>query len=530
MTNLTAVWVIAGSIERFQRVHDRLLQLGVQPPAEWVHHVPCCIPGCKRLAPGEQSLSQTHSSLWRRAWETGVGRAAIFEDDVETTHSSVDLCQGFQKQLLLFGHCEKYKCLHAYAIDAHAGRQLWLAWNASLNLPPYYCTNTDIVASNFCLMNRRFANNTLRPAGLRGCTQFKGHPGGGLFGEGIFGQNRSMANYLHARKGKGKRVNANSTILNEPVTYTYKKTKKLRLSGSRPIAGRRLRSTRRSRLGKEQSQKPCEHAFQCPQACVARQSKSQWGEDKVLMTALLELQPHGGTFVELGALDGISLSNTFALERCMNWTGLLIEGNRVNFEVLQRSGRARSSYAHSAVCRGGRGTVTMTHGGGATAGQMGVLGANHFKLWHKMGVNAKHTDAVPCDTLQSLMEQNLHSSHATLLSLDVEGAEDEVLASMGSALGDAFKMVLVEWGSDAVANTRVHERLANAGYRLWRTLKLGITAWGGRSRVYLGSTAAAARGWTMGEELNMTGKRVLSSSPDGSCGCAPGREAARVLR
>lgn len=227
MTKVTAVWVIAGSFVRFRRVHDRLLELGVQPPAEWVHHVPCCIPGCKRLAPGEQSLSQTHSSLWKRASEMGAGRAAIFEDDVETARTSVDLSEGFDRQLLLYGHCEKYKCLHAYGVDAHAGRQLWLAWNESLHALPHRCTNTDIVASGYCWNTRRYkSNHTSKPLDAQGCMRFRGKPGDGLFGEGIFGQNRSMANYLHARVGKGKRVYADSTKLNEPVKMTYKAAKR----------------------------------------------------------------------------------------------------------------------------------------------------------------------------------------------------------------------------------------------------------------------------------------------------------------
>ena len=229
MTNLTAVWVISGSFVRFRRVHDRLLELGVQPHAQWVHHVPCCIPGCKRLAPGEQSLSQTHASLWKRASEMGTGRVAVFEDDVETMHMRVNLSVGFDRQLLLYGHCEKYKCLHAYGVDAYAGRRLWLAWTESLNAKPHLCTNADIVASSYCWTTRRFlSNRTLKPPNAQGCMRFRGRPGVGLFGEGIFGQNRSMPNYLHARFGKGKRVYANSTILNEPVKFTYKAYKRAR--------------------------------------------------------------------------------------------------------------------------------------------------------------------------------------------------------------------------------------------------------------------------------------------------------------
>ena len=46
-----------------------------------------------------------------------------------------------------------------------------------------------------------------------------------------------------------------------------------------------------------------------------------------------------GQFVELGALDGVTGSNTLGLEACYGWSGLLIEANPTNFRRLQRSGR-----------------------------------------------------------------------------------------------------------------------------------------------------------------------------------------------
>ena len=56
-----------------------------------------------------------------------------------------------------------------------------------------------------------------------------------------------------------------------------------------------------------------------------------------------------GSFVELGALDGTTFSNTLLLERCYNWTGLLIEANAENYEQLQRAKRKAVSQ-HYAVC------------------------------------------------------------------------------------------------------------------------------------------------------------------------------------
>ena len=58
-------------------------------------------------------------------------------------------------------------------------------------------------------------------------------------------------------------------------------------------------------------------------ACARRTSRSQFGEDLVLLPTLLaaalRMPRHQGIFVELGALDGVTFSNTIMLEQCFGW-------------------------------------------------------------------------------------------------------------------------------------------------------------------------------------------------------------------
>jgi hypothetical protein len=49
-----------------------------------------------------------------------------------------------------------------------------------------------------------------------------------------------------------------------------------------------------------------------------------------------------GFFIESGAFDGITHSNTLWLERDRNWKGLLVEGNPHMAEKVHKSGRSRS--------------------------------------------------------------------------------------------------------------------------------------------------------------------------------------------
>ena len=44
-----------------------------------------------------------------------------------------------------------------------------------------------------------------------------------------------------------------------------------------------------------------------------------------------------GTFVEIGGNDGLSTTNTYHLERCLGWQGLLIEGRPENFNKMVRA-------------------------------------------------------------------------------------------------------------------------------------------------------------------------------------------------
>ena len=186
-------------------------------------------------------------------------------------------------------------------------------------------------------------------------------------------------------------------------------------------------------------------------------------------------------FVELGALDGVELSNTYLYERCFGWRGILIEANSHNYRKLLKSGRYRSQFVHSAVCSGEPRNVSMTRQGGRTAGQVAVMSAAFLKKWHRKDID--HTEMVPCMSLSSILRQHGHES-ATFLSLDVEGAEAEVLSAVDPAM---FELIMVEWGLNDQLNARVHALLTRARMRLHRQWTVDHISDGGRSRVYVGT-------------------------------------------
>jgi len=241
----------------------------------------------------------------------------------------------------------------------------------------------------------------------------------------------------------------------------------------------------------------CGYAKDACSACVKQFGRGQHGEDRVLLRNLLlasEMRP--GTFLEIGAMDGDSFSNTLMLERCYNWTGLLVEADPGNFARLNQSNR-QAAMMHAAACEHVGGTIPFLmnkhrdreKGFSPVSVQLDAV-SHGFKERFLTDSKATEIVHVACMPLKRMMRQAGFDAGMTFLSLDVEGAEDKVLATVDPSL---FTVVLVEWApegslvdaTNTSKNGRVHERLVAAGMVLHETLTLGRATLGGHNRVYL---------------------------------------------
>ena len=203
--------------------------------------------------------------------------------------------------------------------------------------------------------------------------------------------------------------------------------------------------------------------------CVLRNARSH--EDIGLLPLLRNAAMHtaeGPTFVELGALDGEDGSQTWLLEHCFGWRGVLIEASPLNFAKIASKGRDHAVALNSAVCTPpeGRdtGEVTMMTGGGSVAGVVGQMPAGFLKRWAANRGSGSAT--VPCRRLGDLVAgAGLSGGRATFLSLDVEGAEEVVIRTLNLTSGGfPFSVVMVEadrW--DRAKNARVDQLLLGAG-------------------------------------------------------------------
>ena len=139
-----------------------------------------------------------------------------------------------------------------------------------------------------------------------------------------------------------------------------------------------------------------------------------------------------GFFVEAGAFDGYTQSNTYYLERAHGWRGLLVE------PVPILAGAARRERPASTVINCGlvpasysEPEVRLRYGGTMTL----VASAPGAREWAQTAQanmaldEPDHEFAVPARTLSSLLDE-IQAPEVDLFSLDVEGYEAEVLAGL----------------------------------------------------------------------------------------------------
>ena len=192
-----------------------------------------------------------------------------------------------------------------------------------------------------------------------------------------------------------------------------------------------------------------------------------------------------GTFVEIGANDGLFSTNTLSLEKCHKWRGLLIEANPSTFKQLLRSGRRQASMVNSAVCKptpsassaSEQGFVEMTVDGGAVAGMVSEFSKRHKAKWFQ---SALKTVRVPCKPMPALMSDAGLPLPSTFLSLDVEGGEEFVLATFDASI---FALIVIEWTSEASKLERIHRRLLEQRMVRVQT-PMGAFAGHGSDRLY----------------------------------------------
>ncbi len=157
-----------------------------------------------------------------------------------------------------------------------------------------------------------------------------------------------------------------------------------------------------------------------------------------------------GYFIELGANDGITQSNTKHLELYKGWTGVLIEPSPRQFAKLKKL-RSKKSHFFNCACVGfdfPKPTIELMY---SNLMSIALEGSNDIAdpVAHAKA-GESHSDkeemyvfSAQARTLQSVLAEAKSPRLIDLLSLDVEGGELEVLSGIDFEHTN-FKYIVLE--------------------------------------------------------------------------------------
>jgi Methyltransferase FkbM domain len=164
----------------------------------------------------------------------------------------------------------------------------------------------------------------------------------------------------------------------------------------------------------------------------------------------------GGTYFEMGALDGITFSNSYFFNKVLDWKGLLVELSPLSYAKLVLNRPHELATVHAAVC-GDDGPRVLHYydqpWNGAVSG-VWEFAAESFRATWWPGVTLADTTPIDCRPLHDIMDKEIPQTSLTtadeprhfyfdFMSLDCEGCEFDALQSIDWTR-TAFGIMVVE--------------------------------------------------------------------------------------
>ena len=193
--------------------------------------------------------------------------------------------------------------------------------------------------------------------------------------------------------------------------------------------------------------------------------KSQIQEDVKLLEYFNGLC--GGSYIEMGALDGVRYSNSHVFNKALGWKGLLVELSPLNYKELVKNRRNEIAVVHAAVCANHQ-TVHYVAGdeiNRAVGGIWEFAAPSFRKNWWK-DVTVDTLPAIECSPLQDIISKHVaKEAYFDFFSLDIEGAELMALESIDfTKVG--FGIILVEADDhNHLKNMALRTYLEDRGYK-----------------------------------------------------------------
>ena len=145
-----------------------------------------------------------------------------------------------------------------------------------------------------------------------------------------------------------------------------------------------------------------------------------------------------GYFIEVGANDGYSQSNTFYLEKVLGWEGLLVEPIPELYSQCRKERKKSSVYNFALVSSEFSEKEILIDYAGLQSVVVGAMGGEELRLGHiekglsSQNIKSGYSVSVPTITLEALLQRESfrEQNEIDFFSLDVEGYEVEVLKGL----------------------------------------------------------------------------------------------------
>jgi len=158
---------------------------------------------------------------------------------------------------------------------------------------------------------------------------------------------------------------------------------------------------------------------------------SQWGQDKFVNEQFF-FNYRNGVFVDIGANDGVSFSNSLFFEEELGWQGICVEPLPHVFEKLKQRRRCICVQGCVADKMKSAKFLQITSGPEMLSGLLFNYHPAHIKRieeeLRRSGGKASIID-VPCFLFNDLMKR-YGFKHVNFLSIDTEGNEFEILSTI----------------------------------------------------------------------------------------------------
>jgi FkbM family methyltransferase len=193
-----------------------------------------------------------------------------------------------------------------------------------------------------------------------------------------------------------------------------------------------------------------------------KNSYSQFKQD--LQVIEFYKEKRGGFFIEIGASDGIEISNTYLLETQYDWKGICVEPIPYRYEKLVVN-RPNSKCSEKAVIgvSGLKLSFDIAKNGDGMSGISSYIIDKHRQ---QIDVN-KEIITVETISFNDLLEQFEAPSFIEYLSLDTEGTELTILESLDF---DSYKIGLIDVEHNYMEpkRTEIRNFLISKGYLFLR--------------------------------------------------------------